>query len=319
MARPAKKGLEYFSHDTNASTSREIEYLESRFGLVGYAIYLKILERVYGHEGYYLPWTEIDRAIFAKHCGIEIAELDEIVEVCFVVDVFSRWIYDANQVLTSAGVQKRFLMASQRKARTEINPKFNLLTGVIAAETPAQPELLQQKPPQSDDDPELLPTETPQKKRKEKKRKETKTLCASVAARRKDFERFWTAFDLKKGKQPAWDKSWLKITHYTPELVEQIIAAAKEEAARRPALIADGNSPKWAQGWITDRRWEDEPAVQQQLAPKHKSKMDVVEDRLNQWAGGSDVKGVGKENDSGDDNGPGTIELEKLATGQFGR
>ena len=29
MAKQVKKGLDYFSHDTDASTSREIEYLEA--------------------------------------------------------------------------------------------------------------------------------------------------------------------------------------------------------------------------------------------------------------------------------------------------
>jgi hypothetical protein len=319
MARPAKKGLEYFSHDTNVSASREMEYLESLFGLMGYAIYLKILERVYGHEGYYLPWTEIDRAIFAKHCGIKKSELDEIIEVCFEIDLFDRWIYDANHVLTSASIQRRFLMASTKRTRSEIKPEYSAEKGVSASETPPKEnkaEFPRQKPPQNDEEGELLTAETQQKKRKEKKVKETKTLCASGDARREDFERFWDAFSYKKSREQAW-KSWRKITHYKPELVEVIIAAAKGEAARRPSLKAEGLTPKMAQGWITDKRWEDEPESHRP-AQKHISKMDVVEDRLNQWAGGNDVKGVGKENDSGDDNGPGTIELEELTTGRFG-
>lgn len=67
------------------------------------------------------------------------------------------------------------------------------------------------------------------------------------------------------------------------------------------------------------RTWEGRRKGDRQSPRSRKSKMDVVEDRLNRWAGGSNVEGVGKENDSGDDNGPRTIELEKLATGQFGR
>lgn len=71
------------------------------------------------------------------------------------------------------------------------------------------------------------------------------------------FERFFEAFGLKRGKAEAAD-AWMDIPQLTNALVEQIIEAAKREAARRPAIIAEGRTPKWAQGWISGRRWEDE-------------------------------------------------------------
>jgi|LGVF01.2.fsa_nt_gb hypothetical protein len=150
---------------------------------------------------------------------------------------------------------------------------------------------------------------------------DSKTLCASVAARRKDFERFWEVFGLKKGKKPAWEKSWLKITHYTPELVEQIIAAAKEEAARRPDLIAAGNSPKWAQGWIAERRWEDEDYKETgkpQPKPQRKTKMQSDMDDLDALLGGNNGKqGMDQANGGVDAQGAAVIELEKHASGHY--
>jgi hypothetical protein len=52
------------------------------------------------------------------------------------------------------------------------------------------------------------------------------------------------------------------------------VSAAEAEALGRAELVANGHTPKWAQGWITGRRWEDEPAakiigpktIEQQLA-----------------------------------------------------
>lgn len=73
-----------------------------------------------------------------------------------------------------------------------------------------------------------------------------------------DFEGFWDAFGYKQGKGGA-EKAWLAIKDYTPELYEKIIKAAKSEAQNRPALLTNNRTPKWAQGWITERRWEDEP------------------------------------------------------------
>jgi hypothetical protein len=87
------------------------------------------------------------------------------------------------------------------------------------------------------------------------------------------FNRFWAAFAYPKGKAEAAD-AWLDIPTLTDSLVETIVAAAEAEAAGRADLVAGGHTPKWAQGWITGRRWEDEPAakiigpktIEQQLA-----------------------------------------------------
>jgi hypothetical protein len=98
-------------------------------------------------------------------------------------------------------------------------------------------------------------------------------LCASVDARQNDFARFWDSFGYKKGREPAW-KSWKKITHYKPALVEVIIAAAEKESNRRPALVADGRTPKMAQGWITDKRWQDEETIAGNTYSTPKSVMD---------------------------------------------
>ena len=72
------------------------------------------------------------------------------------------------------------------------------------------------------------------------------------------FKTFWTAFDYQKGRAEAID-SWLNIPSLTLALVNQIVAAAKAEARARPGLIAERRTPKMAQGWLTARRWEDEP------------------------------------------------------------
>jgi len=71
------------------------------------------------------------------------------------------------------------------------------------------------------------------------------------------FNRFWEAFNLKKGKAEAAD-AWLDIPTLTDAMVEKIIDAAKKEAELRKNVIAQGKTPKWAQGWLSGRRWEDE-------------------------------------------------------------
>jgi hypothetical protein len=85
--------------------------------------------------------------------------------------------------------------------------------------------------------------------------------------RLESFERFWDAFGYKKGRGGA-EKAWAAIPTLTDSLVEQICEAARKEATQRPALEAQGRTPKWAQGWLNERRWEDDyEAPQPQARP----------------------------------------------------
>jgi hypothetical protein len=86
----------------------------------------------------------------------------------------------------------------------------------------------------------------------------TKKKRTLSGKRLESFERFWAAFGYAKGKAEAAD-AWLDIPSLTNALVNTICLAAEREAARRPEIVARGNTPKMAQGWISGRRWEDVP------------------------------------------------------------
>lgn len=86
------------------------------------------------------------------------------------------------------------------------------------------------------------------------------------------FEAFWEAYALKKGKVEAAD-AWLDIPSLTDGLVARICDAARQEAQARQLIEAKGGTPKWAQGWISGRRWEDyepsKPPPARFSAPQH--------------------------------------------------
>ena len=100
-----------------------------------------------------------------------------------------------------------------------------------------------------------------------------------------DFEKFWDTFSYKQGKGGA-EKSWMAIKGYSQETFERIIESARLEAERRPQLTALGRTPKMAQGWITERRWEDEPP--NLFLPMSRNEMQDAKNResLRQWAEG---------------------------------
>lgn len=77
-----------------------------------------------------------------------------------------------------------------------------------------------------------------------------------------NFERFWKAFDYRKGRAEAADAWWM--LKPKGETVEVIIRAAEYEAKRRRQQLEAGLTPKMAQGWLSGRRWEDETQVPEQ-------------------------------------------------------
>lgn len=84
--------------------------------------------------------------------------------------------------------------------------------------------------------------------------------CAASQDADAAFEAFWQTFGHKKGKANAREAFARELAkaHHAADWLQAVMAAAAKEAQRRPHLIADGQTPIYAQGWLTQRRYEDE-------------------------------------------------------------
>ena len=87
------------------------------------------------------------------------------------------------------------------------------------------------------------------------------------------FLKFWEIFNYKKDKASAAD-SWIDIPELTNSLVDEICEAAKVEADGRQEIINKESTPIYAQGWLTARRWEDDPQAVNGSKEKTKSQED---------------------------------------------
>lgn len=79
MARPRKLGFEYYPHDCDMSEDLKVVRLESKHGLLGYAIYNKILERKYKDENFTLA-DDFMLEYFAKKWGVTTDKLKEVLD-----------------------------------------------------------------------------------------------------------------------------------------------------------------------------------------------------------------------------------------------
>lgn len=86
------------------------------------------------------------------------------------------------------------------------------------------------------------------------KAKDKSHYAALTEEQRVWFDRFWQAFNYKSGKEGA-AKEWLRLGKLTPEHYQAIVDAAKR-TANTP--LPPGITRKMAQGWLSEKRYEDE-------------------------------------------------------------
>jgi len=138
MARPIKTGMDYFSLDVNLDDS--IELVEAEHGLQGFAIVIKLWQKIYS-EGYYIDWKKDNIMLFARKINSEETLVSSVVNSCLTRGIFNIDIYEEYEILTSKAIQKRYLTACKQTKRASVPFLSELilvspdLTSVITEET----------------------------------------------------------------------------------------------------------------------------------------------------------------------------------------
>ena len=96
MARPTKSGIDYFPLDTVLDT--KFELIEAEFGLTGFAVVVKLFQKIYGEQGYYCEWTDEVALLFAHKCGGGNA-VSEIVSASIKRGIFDKGMYLMNNTV----------------------------------------------------------------------------------------------------------------------------------------------------------------------------------------------------------------------------
>ena len=126
MARPAKTGLDYFPLDTFMDD--KVELLEAEHGLLGFAVMVKLLQKIYS-EGYFYKWERREKLLFSKRNGVAIETLNSITASLLKEGIFNIKTYNKYHILTSAGIQKRYLEATKRRDFVDIDKRYSLING----------------------------------------------------------------------------------------------------------------------------------------------------------------------------------------------
>lgn len=132
MPRPIKNGLDYFPLDTVMDT--KIELIEAEFRLTGFAIVVKLFQKIYGEQGYYCEWTDEVALLFASKNGVGSNAVSEIVQASVRRGIFDKDLFDKYSILTSAGIQKRYFEAVNRRTQINVISEYLLVSDTILSE-----------------------------------------------------------------------------------------------------------------------------------------------------------------------------------------
>jgi len=126
MARPQKTGLDYFPVDTDMCSDDKIYMLEVECGLEGYALFMKLLMKIYDN-GYYVKWGENEAKIFAHKNSVGVNVINNLIKSCLGNNLFSETLFEEHGILTSAAIQKRYFKATSRRKEVKYNPDYMLV------------------------------------------------------------------------------------------------------------------------------------------------------------------------------------------------
>lgn len=158
--------MDYFPKDTDIFSNRKVRRLIKEFGAVGYMVHDYILCLIYSDKGYYMvfdPELPFDISDSLGN-GITEEQVMGVIEGCFRIGLFNKMMHETHKIITSSGIQKRYIIA---KRTGVIDLKYLVSdeeTGVIAVKTP------------------VIAAESTQSKVKESKVNKRKGNMAAIAA-----------------------------------------------------------------------------------------------------------------------------------------
>lgn len=133
MAGRPKAGLDYAGWSVNIfDGDTKIDKLLDAQGSNGFLIYFYLCQMAYKFDGYFYRWRYDDSASTARRlgCGIGSKTVENAVGLCLQIGLFDKPLFDRHGILTSRGIQRRYLAAIQgRRVKSVISDYWLLSDG----------------------------------------------------------------------------------------------------------------------------------------------------------------------------------------------
>lgn len=139
MARPIKDGVDYFPKDTDFYSDDKVRLLRAEFGAKGMYILDYLLCDIYGKNGYFTKWDK-SRCFLVSDgagCGCSPEYISEFVSGCCRCSFFDERVLNVFGVLTSAGIQRRYIRMFNSRDEIQMIEEYWLLNVNDKKDVPA--------------------------------------------------------------------------------------------------------------------------------------------------------------------------------------
>ena len=139
MARPIKDGVEYFPKDTDFYSDDKIRLLRAEFGAKGMYVLDYLLCDLYGKNGYFTKWDKSKCLLVSDGagCGCSPEYIEELISGCVRCSFFDKRVFDLFGVLTSQGIQRRYIRMFNSRDEIQIIKEYWLLDSSVKKDVPA--------------------------------------------------------------------------------------------------------------------------------------------------------------------------------------
>lgn len=127
MGRQHKVGLDYFYID--CQMEQNVRLIQAEYGLKGFAVFVKLLQKIYGECGYYCEWNEDVLLLFMAENALSSDNknlINGIVSACIRRNIFSKKLFQEYDILTSEEIQRKYFNATSRREKVEVKKEYLL-------------------------------------------------------------------------------------------------------------------------------------------------------------------------------------------------
>lgn len=127
----ANEGINSFLLDCR--TNDNISEIEAEYGVKGFAVVVRLWQKIYAEKGYYCEWIERSPLLFLANwfggnSGVTVNLINEIVDRCLKNGIFHVGMYEDYSILTSARIQTQYFDVVKRRNSILVEKEYLLVS-----------------------------------------------------------------------------------------------------------------------------------------------------------------------------------------------
>lgn len=241
----AKSGIVSFLLDCH--TNDNISEIEADFGVKGFAVVVRLWQKIYSGEGYYCDWVERSPLLFLTNwfggdSGVTSNFIRDIVERCLKNGIFHAGMYEKYSILTSARIQEQYFDVVKRRERIFVKKEY-LLVSVDKIKG-----IVYEKRNSVNKNSKTVCGISTSKVSKDNKENKN-TMCKADALALFDNQ-LWKMYPVKKGKGQVSEAQKLRLAKIGPDEISRAISRYLTELIKEPWRKPQNGSTFFNSGYV---------------------------------------------------------------------